>query len=148
MNLSYYIDGEDANAAVLNRPLMEIEAAIDILEATDSNSYSKTEVDALNKVYESATSSGTASYTISNGDAGGVHTSTSASANNLVIPTNASVAIPVNTRIDLYQGGAGKMTITGPGVTIRGMVGSRGQYHGMSLWKKASNEWVVFGGGP
>ena len=66
----------------------------------------------------------------------------------LTIPTNTAVAFPVGTRIDLVQYGAGQVTVGGSGVTIRSS-GSKlklaGQYSGATLWKKATNEWLLIG---
>lgn len=87
-------------------------------------------------------------YTLALSDAGKMVTLTNASAITLTIPTNASVAFPVNTRIDLLQYGAGQVTISGAGVTIYSS-GSKtkltGQYSGASLWKKATDTWVLIG---
>jgi hypothetical protein len=87
-------------------------------------------------------------YTLVLSDAGKMVTLTNASAITLTIPTNASVAFPVNTRIDLLQYGAGQVTIAGAGVTINSS-GSKlkltGQYSGASLWKKATDTWVLIG---
>jgi len=87
-------------------------------------------------------------YTLVAGDAGKMITLTNASAITLTIPTNASVAFPVNTRIDLLQYGAGQVTVGGAGVTINSS-GSKlkltGQYSGASLWKKATDTWVLIG---
>lgn len=99
-----------------------------------------------NQAIESAQ---TASYTLVLGDAGKMVTMTNASANNLTVPPNSSVAFPVNTRIDLIQYGAGQTTIVaGAGVTIFSS-GSKlkltGQYSGASLWKKATDTWVLVG---
>lgn len=99
-----------------------------------------------NQAIESAQ---TASYTLVLGDAGKMVTMTNASANNLTVPPNSSVAFPLNTRIDLIQYGAGQTTIVaGSGVTIYSS-GSKlklnGQYSGASLWKKATDTWVLVG---
>jgi hypothetical protein len=87
-------------------------------------------------------------YTLVLSDAGKMVTLTNASAITLTIPTNASVAFPVNTRIDLLQYGAGQVTVGGAGVTIYSS-GSKlkltGQYSGASLWKKATDTWVLIG---
>ena len=99
-----------------------------------------------NQAIESAQ---TASYTLVLTDAGKMVTMTNASANNLTVPPNSSVAFPLNTRIDLIQYGAGQTTVVaGAGVTIFSS-GSKlklsGQYSGASLWKKASDTWVLVG---
>ena len=87
-------------------------------------------------------------YTLVLADAGKMVTLTNASAITLTIPTNASVAFPVNTRIDLLQYGAGQVTVGGAGVTINSS-GAKlkltGQYSGASLWKKATDTWVLIG---
>lgn len=87
-------------------------------------------------------------YTLVLGDAGKMVTLTNASAITLTVPTNASVAFPVNTRIDLLQYGAGQVTVGGAGVTIYSS-GSKlkltGQYSGATLWKKATDTWVLIG---
>ena len=87
-------------------------------------------------------------YTLALSDAGKMVTLTNASPITLTIPTNASAAFPINTRIDLLQYGAGQVTIGGAGVTIYSS-GSKlkitGQYSGASLWKKATDTWVLIG---
>ena len=88
------------------------------------------------------------SYTLVLADAGKLVTLNNAAAISLTIPTNASVALPLGTRIDLLQYGAGQVTVGGAGVTIRSS-GSKlklaGQYSGATLWKKGTNEWVLIG---
>lgn len=88
-------------------------------------------------------------YTLVLTDAGKMVTMTNASGNTLTVPPNSSVAFPVNTRLDIIQYGAGQTTIAaGSGVTIYSS-GSKlkltGQYSGASLWKKATDTWVLVG---
>ena len=87
-------------------------------------------------------------YTLALSDAGKMVTLANASPITLTIPTNATIAFPTNTRIDLLQYGAGQVTIAGAGVTINSS-GSKlkltGQYSGASLWKKATDTWVLIG---
>ncbi len=75
-------------------------------------------------------------------------TSNNAAAITLTIPTNAIEALPIGTRIDLLQYGAGQVTAGGAGVTIRS-VGARiklaGHYSGTTLWKRSADEWVLIG---
>jgi hypothetical protein len=67
--------------------------------------------------------------------------------NVLSIPDNSAIPIPVNTRIDVCQSGAGLTTIDCPGSdTLNGPGTSRGQNFGLSLWKKSTTVWHVFGG--
>ena len=89
------------------------------------------------------------SYTLVLTDAGKMVTMANASAITLTVPPNASVAFPVNTRIDLLQYGAGQVTIAaGSGVTIYSKASAlklSAQYAGATLWKKATNTWVLVG---
>ncbi len=72
----------------------------------------------------------------------------SASALTLTIPTNATVAYPVGTSLDILQTGAGQVTIAGAaGVTVNATPGLklRTQWSSATLFKRAENTWVVFG---
>lgn len=72
-----------------------------------------------------------------------------ASAITLTVPLNSSVAFPVGTVLEIYQGLAGQVTVSGAGgVTIRAYNGSKtaGQYATVGLRKKATDEWVLTGG--
>jgi hypothetical protein len=87
-------------------------------------------------------------YTLALADAGKMVTLSNASPITLTIPTNATVAFPTNTRIDLLQYAAGQVTVAGAGVTINSSGGKlklTGQYSGASLWKKATDTWVLIG---
>jgi hypothetical protein len=71
-----------------------------------------------------------------------------ATAQTLTIPTNASVAFPVGTSLDILQTGAGQVTIAGAsGVTVNGTPGLklRTQWSSATLFKRAENTWVVMG---
>jgi hypothetical protein len=87
-------------------------------------------------------------YTLVLADAGKAVRLSNASAITLTIPTNASVAFPLDTRIDIIQMGAGQVTVGGAGVTIRSS-GSKlkltGQYSGATLLKIGTDEWVLIG---
>ena len=86
-------------------------------------------------------------YTLALTDAGRMVTLNNAAAITLTIPTAASVAFPVGTRIDLFQLGVGQVTVTGS-VTLRSS-GSKvklaGQYSGATLWKRGTNDWALIG---
>jgi hypothetical protein len=79
-------------------------------------------------------------------DAGKLVEMNNGAANTLTIPANASVAFPVNTRIDVHQQGVGQTTIAITTDTLRGDPKITGQYKAVSLWKRATAEWVVWGG--
>jgi len=71
-----------------------------------------------------------------------------ATAQTVTIPTNASVAYPVGTSIDILQTGAGQVTIAGAGgVTVNSTPGLklRTQWSSATLFKRAENTWVVYG---
>jgi hypothetical protein len=88
-------------------------------------------------------------YTLVLSDAGKMVTLSNASAITLTVPANSSVAFPVNTRIDLLQYGAGQVTVAGAGgVTIASKASAlklSAQYAGATLWKKATDTWVLVG---
>ena len=107
--------------------------------------------DAVTKTYVDAVvrNPQTASYTLVLADAGALVEMNVASANNLTVPPNSSVAFPIGTTIDVVQYGAGQTTIVaGAGVTIRSS-GSKlkitGQYSSASLYKKGTDEWILVG---
>jgi len=87
------------------------------------------------------------SYELVLSDAGKVIEMNNASANTCNIPANASVAFPVDTRIDVYQRGAGQTTITITTDTLTGTATIADQHQMVSLWKRSATEWVVIGGG-
>lgn len=88
------------------------------------------------------------SYTLVLTDVAKVISLTNAAAITLTVPTNASVAFPIGTQILLYQGGAGQVTVSGAGVTLRSQ-GNKlkvfGQYAIAGLLKVNTDEWVMFG---
>lgn len=72
----------------------------------------------------------------------------SASGVTVTIPTNASVAYPVGTSIDILQTGVGQVTIAGAsGVTVNSTPGLklRTQWSSATLFKRATDTWVVYG---
>jgi len=91
----------------------------------------------------------TASYTLVLGDADKLVEINNASANNLTVPLNSSVAFSTGTQILLAQYGAGQTTVVATsGVTIRSngaKLKLNAQYSGATLVKIAENEWYLFG---
>jgi hypothetical protein len=91
----------------------------------------------------------TASYTLVIGDADKLVEINNASANNLTVPLNSSVAFSTGTQILLAQYGAGQTTIVATsGVTIRsngGKLKLNAQYSGATLIKIGENDWYLFG---
>jgi hypothetical protein len=96
-----------------------------------------------------ATTTASASYTLLLTDGGKLVEMTSASANNLTIPLNASAAFAIGTSIFVLQAGAGQTTIVPTaGVTINSFLGLKiiGQWSGCTLIKRGTNTWVAIGG--
>ena len=91
----------------------------------------------------------TASYTLVLADRGKLVEMNVATANNLTIPLNSSVAFPIGTQIDLSQYGAGQTTVVATGgVTIRSTnswVKLNAQYAAATLIKIGTDEWYLFG---
>ena len=72
----------------------------------------------------------------------------SGSATTITIPLNSAVAFPVGTSIDILQTSTGQVTIAGDaGVTVNSTPGLklRTQWSSATLFKRATNTWVVFG---
>jgi GTPase len=95
-----------------------------------------------------ATSAQTASYTIGIADAGKLVEMSNASANNLTVPLNATVAYPIGTQINILQTGAGQTTVVATGgVTINATPGLklRAQWSSATLIKRATDTWVLVG---
>lgn len=91
----------------------------------------------------------TASYTLVLSDADKLVEMNVATANNLTIPLNSSVAFATGTQILLAQYGAGQTTVVATsGVTIRsngGKLKLNVQYSGATLIKIDTDEWYLFG---
>lgn len=94
-------------------------------------------------------SSQTSSYTLVADDAGKAVEVNASGATNVTIPTNASVAFPIGTVIEVVQLGAGRVTIAAAGgVTLQaadGALTTRVQYSAVSLRKRATNTWLIVG---
>jgi hypothetical protein len=88
------------------------------------------------------------SYTAALADANKVIRSTSATAVNITIPPQSSVAWPATTVLSGVQYGAGQVTIVaGSGVTLRNANGLKvsAQYGVWEARRLASDEWIVYG---
>jgi hypothetical protein len=87
-------------------------------------------------------------YTFVLADFGKMVSLNNAGAIALTVPTNASVAFPVNQILNIAQLGAGQVTVAGAGgVTVNGTPGLklRAQYSAASLWQYAANTWLLMG---
>ena len=88
-------------------------------------------------------------YTLVLSDASKVVEMNNAGAIVLTVPPNSSVAFPTGTIIELFQYGAGQVTVTpGAAVTIRA-AGAKSklafQYSSATIRKRATDEWVLAG---
>jgi hypothetical protein len=95
-----------------------------------------------------ATSAQSASYTLVLADKAKVVEMNNASANDLTVPLNASVAFPVGTQINIVQTGAGQTTVVATGgVTINSAttLKLRARWSAATLIKRAENTWVLLG---
>lgn len=94
----------------------------------------------------------TTSYTLVLADGGNMVTMNNAAANDLVIPTNASVAFPIGTEVVVSQFGAGLTTFIGEGspsiITINsagGLTSLAEQFSTATLVKVAADTWLLSG---
>ena len=89
------------------------------------------------------------SYTLVAGDAGKNVTLSNAAAITLTVPQDSDATIVVGTYVDLYQLGAGQVTVqAGTGATLRvsGLTAkARAQYSRLGLQKVSANTWSLFG---
>lgn len=135
---------------------------VDTFSTTDFSAFGRTLVDDADAATARATisaeqlgvrtalnsQSGT-SYTLVLTDAGKVLETTNAASVTITIPPNSSVAFATGTWIDFYQYGAGQVTLApGAGVTLRAAdskLKTRAQYSALTIVKRGTDEWVVFG---
>jgi hypothetical protein len=89
-----------------------------------------------------------ASYTLVLTDKDKLVEISNASANNLTVPLNSSVAYPIGSQINILQTGVGQTTVVATGgVTINATPGLklRAQWSSATLIKRAENTWVLIG---
>jgi hypothetical protein len=88
-------------------------------------------------------------YTLVTADAGKLVTLNNGSAITLTVPQDSDATIAVGTYIDLYQLGAGQVTVAaGTGATLRtsGLTAkARAQYARLGVQKVAADTWSLFG---
>ena len=134
-----YLDGTASN---------HIQGTTLIGSTTDNGSGAKLQVTG-SITYQNSFNRQTASYTLVLTDQNDIVEMNVASANNLTIPLNSSVAFPIGTEIQVLQYGAGQTTIVATsGVTTRSKSGQlkiANQYTGVTLVKVGTDEWYVIG---
>jgi hypothetical protein len=114
----------------------------------DNNTGSKLQVTG-NISFQNVFNRKTASYTLVLADQNDIIEMNVATANNLTVPLNSTVAFPIGTEIAITQYGAGKTTIVATGgVTLRsagGLLSIGAQYAMVTCVKVATDEWYVVG---
>jgi hypothetical protein len=114
----------------------------------DGSAWAVPTVNVANITTDVSSQSGT-SYTAVLGDANSVIEFSNAGAITFTIPTNASVAFPVGTFIEIHQTGGGAVTPTpDTGVTLQVRTGfseTAGQYAVAAIRKVATNTWRLTG---
>jgi hypothetical protein len=88
-------------------------------------------------------------YTLALTDAGKLVELLNAASITLTVPTNASVAFPVGSRIDLLATGAGQVTVAAAGGVTLNSSGAANKlkqtWSAATLIKRATNTWVLIG---
>lgn len=88
-------------------------------------------------------------YTLVAGDAGKLVTLSNAAAITLSVPQDSAATIAVGTYVDLFQLGAGQVTVAaGTGATLRvgGLTAkARAQYSSLGVQKISANTWRLYG---
>jgi hypothetical protein len=138
--------------ANLNDAVEALEAKVgaDSSAVTTSIDYKVSTLESqVDNLVEVQTAEQTASYTLVLADGGTVVEMNVASANDLTVPPNSSVAFPVGTQITVLQTGAGQTTlVAGSGVTVNSADGNlkiTGQWSAATLLKRATDTWVAIG---
>ena len=126
-------------------PLSESYADGQVLTAANVNSITEGVNDIAFGVLNAQTNT---TYTLALTDVAKVITLSNAGAITLTVPTNASVAFPIGSTLLLVQLGAGQVSLSYAGVTMRS-AGSKykmnGQYSVCGLMKLDTDTWVFYG---
>lgn len=104
----------------------------------------------VSKIADATIDTKTSSYTLALTDKNKIIEMNVGSANQLTVPTNASVAFPVGSQITIVQYGSGKTQVVAAvpaTTTIRSTPGTylRAQYSSAALIKRAADEWILMG---
>lgn len=143
-----------AVASVFGRTGAVVAASADYTAAQVTNAADKSSsstqafTGAITALVVASTQTGT-TYTFVLADSGTVVEGNNAGAITFTIPANATTAFLVGTVIEVFQLGAGQITIAGAvGVTLRSdasKVKTAAQYATIGLRKRATDEWVLSG---
>lgn len=141
-NIGFALNG--ALAVDYSTSRVQIAAAIDLQRGASPTALTTESVGYLGF---GARQAKTLAFTFALADAGKMHELNSASSRIATIPTNASVAFPIDTAIPVENIGAGTLVLTpDSGVTLLNESGTSGaitlnQHHGGVLYKTATNTW-------
>jgi hypothetical protein len=144
------IDATYADAGDASVPLHQQhhDASHAIVNAIDKDTLPSTPVMLAGVIANNQTGT---SYTLVLADAGKVVELNNAAAVSLLVPTNASAAFPIGTAVELWQQGAGQVTVTAvtPGTTTVRAPAAKShiaaQYGSATLRKRAADEWCLEG---
>lgn len=141
-----YIYGTGSNTVALGTLTSFIRTLLDDADAATARETLSAEPQG--EIFGENLQTGT-TYTFVLADKGKRVRANNASAQTYTVPPNSSVAFPVGSRIEVFQYGAGQVSIAaGAGVTIRSS-GSKlkitGQYSAALLDKIATDEWLLVG---
>lgn len=139
-------DGSDPRTfpAIWNATATALEGVADDLD-TAEGAISTLQSDVAASLLLLETTEQTADYVLVLADANKVVSMNKSGTGTVTIPTNASVAFPVGSVVNVYNQSADDVTIAGDaGVTLRNG-GDLAQYAEVSLRKRATDEWVLAG---
>jgi hypothetical protein len=137
-----FTSGTPAVATQVNGNFTAVKTLLDTVETT-ANSASTDKVD---KALSRTTNASTA-YTLALTDNAKYVTLDSTSSITLTVPTNASVAFPIGSQVNIIQINTGQVTVSSS-ATIRSQGAKlklNGQYAAATLLKIATDEWVLIG---
>lgn len=132
-------DGSDPRTfpAIWNASATSIESVATDLDTAEGD------ITALKYLVE--TTEQTADYTLALTDVNKVVNMNKSGAGTVTVPTNASVAFPIGSVVNVYNQSSDDVDIMGDsGVTVRN-AGTLAQYGEVSLRKRATDEWVLAG---
>ena len=113
----------------------------EVLTSTDMNTYVRDNTADLRLLKETGPQTG--NYTLTAGDEFAVVAMNAASTATVTVPTNATVAFPVGTIVNVYNLASNAVTVAGAGgVTVRN-AGDVLQFQEVSLRKRGTDEWVL-----
>jgi hypothetical protein len=140
-----YPDAGDASVPLHQRDHDKVHTTINVI---DKDTLPPTPVMLAGVVANNQTGT---TYTLVLADAGKVVELNNVAAISLLVPTNASVAFPIGTVVEIWNQGSGQTTVsaTTPGTTTirspNGRTAMGFQYGSATLRKRATDEWCLEG---